>query len=60
MVIGADRGYMVGGFFGEDLCKLSILGRKGFLRFLCFGLHGKAGGHGEFVDCGRGLGGKKL
>ena len=52
MVVGVGGGYVVGGFFGEDLGKFDILSGEGFLGFLSLSLHGKVGRHGELVDCG--------
>ena len=52
MIVGSGGGYVICGFFGEDLGILSIFCREGFLWFLSFSFHSEVGGHGELVNCG--------
>ena len=50
MVVGSGWGYVISGFFGENLSIFCVFSQESFLWFLCFCLHGQVGGHGQFVE----------
>ena len=60
VVVGSRGGYVVRGFFREDLGVLSVFWGQSFLGFLSLGLHGEVCGHSEFINRGGGGRGEEL
>ena len=52
MVVRSGWGYMVSGFFGENLSIFCVFSRESFLWFRRLCLHGQVSGHGQLVEGG--------